>query len=1098
MAPDASVLYLSTSSKEIIEVDTERLVVKREIEIDYSNAGLIFYSSPENTIYGLTDSCIFSLDLNNEANPTCTEKFEGEFTFFTLKLSNWLLAYKSGLVKRIDENLQEFTIKFQSKVTKVKWSRSKQQILALVSTSLYILTVDLEIQKKFELRSSAFHAIMMENDQIIIVSTEDGHITIINTLSNEMITIPVHRSKIINFVVNPKCTKITTFGHDSKIGYLKVPGHKSFKTQNCYCSNYVFNDFNSEIMYIENSKSIILWNFSTDSKTLLYDASIVLTTALWFLNTKKTLVFCDTTKILFYNLTSRAIDFSISLDGKVYLTSIISDSNSTYLFTLASKNSFIYIYDINARTVIGIMKGHSARITCQVHVSRMKYLVTGGHDTSIIIWNYTELKIVNVLKGHTKSITCLTTTAQENKIISGSKDLTIKVWYCKTGQLLISINAHDTPISRIKVDKNNSLLSSSDDGIVAYWNLRTYAKIFSTKVSTQVNRIAISNDNQFLAYSNMDQLVVIEFHAFSDSFNVIGPDMNYKYDYMNYLMKILKGDKVDYDKTWDSWAVLPYQFNTLYFYAYANMYKHISSSILNKSSLIPSLYTDPYTMVIHKNYQRCLRTFFTQASNLLENNLYSLCFLSGEVMVKLNLQGHNQLHLFYESIFKKYDSEDFPKFAKSSELPKSILSTTLIPLTEHFFRIDKSGEKSEKSEKLMENLLLKVLSKKPRIESILHGELFMTRSEQNAEHLPDSQGSPIIEEEVLAVGDDEEEEEDQSEQEDLMNEIQINKLLVPIVLYISAIRMNYEDGSKNSINFLSSLLRCPNKEIFRTKFIQSLLLMKWNRSKKYQVLQSICYGVYLIVFISYMLFLYETVPGIILLLVVGCLIALYDVYQITLSFELFLRDMFNYFDALRLVCLIVYGTLYFVDTSYQSEVLTLLASVSFIRGLSFFRLFEETRYMVQLLVAVLVDVWSFGVLLAYFTMTFCFLFMIQGLARKHDDFSEYLKNLILLNLGEYNHEGYTSIEWMIFFMASGVNLIFMLNMLIAIMSETFSTVRANSEIANFIELTGMILEVEITIAKNSTRRDHFTYFQLCEEESIISKKKIFWLKMLNL
>ena len=65
----------------------------------------------------------------------------------------------------------------------------------------------------------------------------------------------------------------------------------------------------------------------------------------------------------------------------------------------------------------------------------------------------------------------------------------------------------------------------------------------------------------------------------------------------------------------------------------------------------------------------------------------------------------------------------------------------------------------------------------------------------------------------------------------------------------------------------------------------------------------------------------------------------------------------------------------------------------------------------------------------------------------------------------------------------------MLNMLIAIMSDTFGNVTGNVEIANYSELIGLILEVEISISKHKKRKEYLTYFQQCEEESIPLKRK---------
>ena len=65
----------------------------------------------------------------------------------------------------------------------------------------------------------------------------------------------------------------------------------------------------------------------------------------------------------------------------------------------------------------------------------------------------------------------------------------------------------------------------------------------------------------------------------------------------------------------------------------------------------------------------------------------------------------------------------------------------------------------------------------------------------------------------------------------------------------------------------------------------------------------------------------------------------------------------------------------------------------------------------------------------------------------------------------------------------------MLNMLIAIMGETFNKVRENSEIADYIEIAGMVLEIETALYRNR-KLGTKTYLQLCEMETILDQKDL--------
>ena len=81
------------------------------------------------------------------------------------------------------------------------------------------------------------------------------------------------------------------------------------------------------------------------------------------------------------------------------------------------------------------------------------------------------------------------------------------------------------------------------------------------------------------------------------------------------------------------------------------------------------------------------------------------------------------------------------------------------------------------------------------------------------------------------------------------------------------------------------------------------------------------------------------------------------------------------------------------------------------------------------------------------------------------------------------------VRLIIFFAAVPINLVFMLNMFVAIMSGALNHVAGNLEIPNYIELTHMILEVELAIPMKKTVQNGFRYFQLCEEESSLQTRK---------
>jgi hypothetical protein len=113
--------------------------------------------------------------------------------------------------------------------------------------------------------------------------------------------------------------------------------------------------------------------------------------------------------------------------------------------------------------------------------------------------------------------------------------------------------------------------------------------------------------------------------------------------------------------------------------------------------------------------------------------------------------------------------------------------------------------------------------------------------------------------------------------------------------------------------------------------------------------------------------------------------------------------------------------------------------------------------MVRLLAEVLKDMQVFFIILCYSTLAFSFIYFLR---ERQLSFSQYLTVSYRLDLGDFNAE-YTEIfDWIIFFIATMINPIIMLNLLISIMGDTYSKVQESNDIANFQELTEMIIEVE--------------------------------------
>lgn len=73
-------------------------------------------------------------------------------------------------------------------------------------------------------------------------------------------------------------------------------------------------------------------------------------------------------------------------------------------------------------------QGHVDKILCVAASQDGKYVVTGGKDRKIIVWDAITLKCLRVFTQHRDSVTGLVFRRGSNQLYSSSKDRTIKIW----------------------------------------------------------------------------------------------------------------------------------------------------------------------------------------------------------------------------------------------------------------------------------------------------------------------------------------------------------------------------------------------------------------------------------------------------------------------------------------------------------------------------------------------------------------------------------------------------------------------------------------------------------------------------------------------
>lgn len=107
-------------------------------------------------------------------------------------------------------------------------------------------------------------------------------------------------------------------------------------------------------------------------------------------------------------------------------------------------------------------------ITCISLVCKEEIIAAGTWDSDICLWRKGGKDIESVLSGHTNSITCLE--SYEDYLLSGSSDCSAILWNAIEKKILGRFCRHTDAVSSVAFVGKNSILTSSNDGMIIFWD----------------------------------------------------------------------------------------------------------------------------------------------------------------------------------------------------------------------------------------------------------------------------------------------------------------------------------------------------------------------------------------------------------------------------------------------------------------------------------------------------------------------------------------------------------------------------------------------------------------------------------------------------
>ena len=194
--------------------------------------------------------------------------------------------------------------------------------------------------------------------------------------------------------------------------------------------------------------------------------------------------------------------------GVAYMD-ISNDGN--YIVT-GGYDAIVRLWNVHDRTLVREFKGHVGTVWTVAMSSDGNKIASGGNDGIVNIWDLKIGNLVHKLQGHKRIVWSVKFSPDGSQLASSSFDFSFKLWNVADGKLLWDNQDHQETVVDIAFSHNGKLLAStSDDKTIKLWNVAERKLIRTMKVAEHVQAATFSPDDKRLMTGGRDKPMMGEF-----------------------------------------------------------------------------------------------------------------------------------------------------------------------------------------------------------------------------------------------------------------------------------------------------------------------------------------------------------------------------------------------------------------------------------------------------------------------------------------------------------------------------------------------------------------------------------------------------------
>ena len=310
---------------------------------------------------------------------------------------------------------------------------------------------------------------------------------------------------------------------------------------------------------------------------------------------------------------------------------------------------------------------------------------------------------------------------------------------------------------------------------------------------------------------------------------------------------------------------------------------------------------------------------------------------------------------------------------------------------------------------------------------------------------------------------------------------------------VTGIEFGWIFDSQEGADFLQELSETENIRIFEHDIIKDIVLFQWSYIKIHIILKLLIpYLIYFLIFVLHVTYIIknehyesgnESGPYHISAWVFGSIILIFNVFWAYVEFtqmmfhkSVYFKSFWNLLDLSSVVLNTAVVIMEFSNAEFAqiNRVSSVSVLILYFKIFYFLRIFFETGYLVRMIIEIVKDMRNFVLILLISVFAFANSYYILGRNSDSTNFAgENVAGAFVFSwnmaIGNSDTSGFGTrdevILWIIYCINLIINLVMLLNLVVAIMGDTFDKVQRTQEYSMLQELSQMIRENEFLFSR---------------------------------